>query len=319
MREAIAVIRGASDRHGQDRGPGPRRERRRPGRQGRPAPEEPDGDPVGSIAPVDEEHEQLAPPEDPEDLADVPPVDRPDPPPGPLLGQVLEQLGQGRVVGEAGDREAAVGQGGRRSLVVADVGDGDDQAPARRPPERLELVEPIVLEQLDDLVERARGQPHQLDDVRPVGPVGVEGQAPDGRVAGFAPEDPSVVEVDEATLRRPGQVRGLEDPADDGPGRPLRHPAEDGGGPAVGGDRRALGEPREALRAASVRRLERRPVARHLAAAAAFTFGAATFLSLRSAGASVPTSVSSSSPRMNASTRAWAMSSWICSGGLFMK
>ena len=45
----------------------------------------------------------------------------------------------------------------------------------------------------------------------------------------------------------------------------------------------------------------------------------ASLRSVRLAGASVPTSVSLSSPLMNASTRLNAMSSWICWGGLFMK
>jgi hypothetical protein len=61
---------------------------------------------------------------------------------------------------------------------------------------------------------------------------------------------------------------------------------------------------------------------RHRAAAGAFVFvGAvlASFLSAAFERFSVPTSVSLSSPRMNASTLLWAMSSWIWTGGLFMK
>ena len=59
---------------------------------------------------------------------------------------------------------------------------------------------------------------------------------------------------------------------------------------------------------------------RHDAAVVATLAGApASLRSLRFSGFSVPTSVSLSSPRMNASTRLYAMSSWICWGGLFMK
>ncbi len=57
----------------------------------------------------------------------------------------------------------------------------------------------------------------------------------------------------------------------------------------------------------------------HRAAAAALTLAPASFRSARLGGVSVPTSVSWSSPRMNASTRLNAMSSWIWIGGLFMK
>ena len=57
----------------------------------------------------------------------------------------------------------------------------------------------------------------------------------------------------------------------------------------------------------------------HDAADATLALLPATLRSLRTTGFSVPTSVSVSSPRMNASTRLNAMSSWICCGGLFMK
>ena len=78
---------------------------------------------------------------------------------------------------------------------------------------------------------------------------------------------------------------------------------------------------------APVRRLEAlAPLASPAPAAAAFArapvaTGAveASFLSCAFVRFSVPTSVSLSSPRMNASTRLWAMSSWIWIGGLFMK
>ncbi len=75
-----------------------------------------------------------------------------------------------------------------------------------------------------------------------------------------------------------------------------------------------------ARRADLPRRSAARRVAQgHEAADATLALLPASLRSLRLTGASVPTSVSLSSPRMNASTRLYAMSSWICWGGLFMK
>src|SRR4029077_4864466 len=115
-------------------------------------------------------------------------------------------------------------------------------------------------------------------------------------------------------------VAGLADRADDPAGEALGHVGDEPDGNPVGRDRRLLQDARPRI-LPPVGRFER-----HFAeAAAAFLApgqtGAAE-ASLRSCFLvrfSVPTSVSLSSPRMNASTRWRAMSSWIWTGGLFMK
>jgi len=96
--------------------------------------------------------------------------------------------------------------------------------------------------------------------------------------------------LDDAGAGAPASMRRLEAPLRGGP---LRVPAAPrrGGCPARG----------------------------HDAAVATLALLPASLRNLRFTGASVPTSVSSSSPRMNASTRLNAMSSWIWRGGLFMK
>ena len=138
-------------------------------------------------------------------------------------------------------------------------------------------------------------------------------------MVGRQPEDVPEVLVRPAPLRRPQQVRRLRAETDQRPRRPFagttdKQPLR----AAVRHDRGPLDDPPLAGRGAAVRRLEPALARRHLPAAT-LALVPATFFRRRLAGASVPTSVSLSSPRMKASTRLNAMSSWIWTGGLFMK
>ena len=92
---------------------------------------------------------------------------------------------------------------------------------------------------------------------------------------------------------------------------------EDGGRGLVADDRRPFDDAGRGGLEAPMGRLQLSPLAHRVAAAFVFATPASALASLRDT--SLPTSVSLSSPRMNASTRWCAMSSWIWSGGLFMK
>src|SRR5207247_7748322 len=125
----------------------------------------------------------------------------------------------------------------------------------------------------------------------------------------------------------------LEQHADDPASYRHGQPAHEPGAHPVGVDRGFLDRPR-APAGARDGRADALPIwsgdrahapaaafvpAPRAAASAALAGRLASLRSVRFCGASVPTSVSLSSPRMNASTRVNAMSSWICWGGLFMK
>ena len=113
-------------------------------------------------------------------------------------------------------------------------------------------------------------------------------------------------------------TRRLRSEAEDGPGRTRRQRAQQPGHEAVAVDGRPLHDPGTRA-SAPVGRLEASFAVGHLAAVATLAFVPAIRLTVFLTGSSVPTSVSLSSPRMNASTRLNAMSSWIWCGGLFMK
>ncbi len=88
--EAVAALGRPPDRDRQDRRAGLGRESGRASGQRRPVAEETHRDAVRSVAPVDEERQDLAALEDREDLPDVLPVDRPHPHRLALAGQVFE-------------------------------------------------------------------------------------------------------------------------------------------------------------------------------------------------------------------------------------
>ena len=169
-----------------------------------------------------------------------------------------------------------------------------------------------------DLVLRHVRHAHQLDEVGPVAPVRAQRDATHPRIVGRQPEDVPEVPVRPGALGRPEQVRGLRPEAQDGAGRPSGERPEQPGGEAVADDGRPLHDPRAGA-PAPVRRLETPFAVGHRAAVATLALVPARRLTVFLTGASVPTSVSLSSPRMNASTRLNAMSSWIWMGGLFMK
>ena len=225
--------------------------------------------------------------------------------------------GNGEIVSDDADREAAVGQRRPDGLVAADVaGHHDHRAPAGAPL-RDDLVHARRIDGGDQLLERLGRQPHQLDDVARVLAVRPQREPPDARMVGGQPEDMPEVRVREPPLRRPQEIARLGRGADDRPRRPA--------------GARGRGRPRLpcSRRWPSVRRCGVRipggagaappasPLAHRAAAALDFASPARALASLRDT--SLPTSVSLSSPRMNASTRWCAMSSWIWSGGLFMK
>ena len=141
---------------------------------------------------------------------------------------MLEQLGKRRIVGHDRDRPAPVGDAGADHLVVADVADDQDDRRFDSRQHRSTLVEPSRVDEAPPPRPGCRrGQAHQLDEVAGVVAVGRAG--PGGGRAGLSgrqAQDVPEVLVRPAPLRRPEQVRGPGEPADHGPGRPGRQPAE---------------------------------------------------------------------------------------------
>src|SRR3954467_11753108 len=185
-------------------------------------------------------------------------------------------------------------------------------------------AQPLDLGRVDRLDERLDLVPwherdaHQLDEIRPVPPVRAKPHPTDARVIRREPEDVPEVAVRPPALRRPQQVRRLGAKAQHRPGRASRERPEEPRREAVAEDGRPLHDPRTRT-PAPVRRLETPFAVGHRAAVATLALVPARRLTVFLTGASVPTSVWLSSPRMNASTRLNAMSSWIWMGGLFMK
>ena len=105
-----------------------------PGRERRPRVEQADRDAVVAVAPVHEQGQDLAALQDPEQLAQVAPRDDPDAPALALAAQELEQLREGRVVGDDVGRVAGAGDGGGHGLVVAHVPGDDDHGLPGLPP-----------------------------------------------------------------------------------------------------------------------------------------------------------------------------------------
>ena len=241
--------------------------------------------------------------------------------------------GNDGVVGDDVDRPAVIGDRGGDRLVVADVADGEDQPARRRLPDSVDVgrasdcvdaATPAVSAgcdgrriSLDQVAARTRGRP---DSAR---------RRTRGSSGGSPRTCPKFC-VRPAPLGRPERGTTACEPAPDDPaGRGARRQ-----------DAAASSQARAAVAARTAEPLERRadpararagaaPRARcarrvtALAAAFARPWSAramdASFRSWALVRFSVPTSVSLSSPRMNASTRLKAMSSWIWIGGLFMK
>ena len=199
-------------------------------------------------------------------------------------------------------------------------------------PDLLDTVDPGGIEQGPGRLGAHRRQAHQLDQVARVAAIRPERHPAHGRIVRRQAEHMAEVGIRPAPLRWPEQVGRLNQPADDPRRRTGRQVGEDPLRGPIAQDGGFLDDPRCAGRPA-VGRLERSPRARfdrlarrgsirdgrHRVPAATFALAPASRLSVFLAGASVPTSVSSSSPRMKASTRLNAMSSWIWTGGLFMK
>ena len=143
--------------------------------------------------------------------------------------------------------------------------------------------------------------------------------APSARRAGGWRQAQHVPEVDVGgpALGRPGEVASWMRPPITAARDRGRHVREDGGRRPVADDRRLLDDARGVTRGAGGAPRAALRVGHLVAVAfvlAAVASALASFLD-----SSLPVSVSLSSPRMNASTRSRATSSWSWSGGLFMK
>ena len=193
--------------------------------------------------------------------------------------------------------------------------DDDDQAAAVRrfAPQALDLSRIEVGNHRLELLERPRRKAHQLDEIAAIPEIRAEGHRADPVVVGRQPQDVPEVTVGPATLRRPGEVRQLRGAPDHACRLLRRHGGEDPGQCPIAGHGQTLDDAR-ARTPASMRCLQsavagpraglRPVVGGHEAVAVATLAGApASLRSLRFSGFSVPTSVSLSSPRMNASSR----------------
>ena len=247
-----------------------------------------------------------------------------------LRAQVLEELRERGIVGDDADRHPVPGDGRHHGVVAADMADRVDQpAPGARRRCARSSSTSMYGTIADISSARPRRQAHQLDEVAPVLVIGAQRQPADARVVGRQAEDVPEVAVRPAPLAGPGQVRALDGGADDLAGEALGDHVGQPRGRLVRDDRQTLDDAGAAA-PASMRSLESAlagsaagrsasAVGHFAAAVATWAFVPASLRYVRLASFSVPTRVSSSSPRMNASTRLNAMSSWICCGGLFMK
>ena len=245
----------------------------------------------------------------------------------------LEQLGERGVVGDDVDRPAALGDAAATASLLPTWPSDEDQAARRRPPDVLDLRRASAwTTRATGLVGATRREAHELDEVAGVLAVGREGQAPDPRVVraaarararssrstsaassatgGSPPGEPVPI----TAARRAPAARGRRASRARAPGTPTTAARLDDragrGRPA----RRRCGASRPLRRWRHRRRRPPPSLVRPSRPAPSWPACGARF-----DGFSVPTSVSLSSPRMNASTRSCAMSSWIWSGGLFMK
>ena len=178
-------------------------------------------------------------------------------------------------------------------------------------------------------------QAHQLHEVAAVLPVRAQGQPTHPRMVRRQPEDVPEVPVRPAALGRPERgTTACENRPTISPVGPGGQDVAATGWPPVADDGQTLDDAGAAAprRCGASRRRSRGGAPRARASCGGrrspavttrrsppWPWSPASLRSLRLTGASVPTSVSLSSPRMNASTRLKAMSSWICWGGLFMK
>ncbi len=162
------------------------------------------------------------------------------------------------------------------------------------------------------------GEPHELDHVAGVLPVRTESHPHDPRVRRRQAQHVPEVDVGRPALGWPREIRDLRHAPDHAARDRRRHVREDGGRRPIADDRRLLDEARRRCLEAPVGRLELSLGLGHLVAEA-FVLAAVARSLASFLDTSVPVSVSLSSPRMKASTRSRATSSWSWSGGLFMK
>ena len=246
--------------------PGLRGQRRRPGRQRRPRAEEADRDPVAAVAPVDEQAEHLAPPQDAEDARRLRHGMSLTPHARALARSSSNSSGNERVVGDHADRQPALGDGARRSASLLPMwpdGRRSARRRARRSPgsagsrPRRSSRSPASV---GDLVGRqaAAGASARRGSARTrgrrAGPAG--GRA--GRRAAARGRARSS-RFDQRRLAGQREVRRLGDepraPPADGAGRAGR-PEQPGRAPGRPTTADALDDPRRWSAAASVRRLE---------------------------------------------------------------
>ena len=289
-----------------------------------------DRDAVGAVAPIDEEGQHLAPAQHAEDLPEVAPRDDRDAPRSSRSARRCskssgnEESSATTLIGIPWRAIAAMTASLLPTWPTAKI--SPPRADAR---DAVELVDVDVRDHRGHLVDRPGRQAHQLDEVAPVLVIGAQRQPADARIVGRQPEDVPEVAVRPAPLGRPRQVGALDGGADHLAGEALRDDVGQPRGRLVGDDGQTLDDAGAAA-PASMRSLESAlagdaagrsaaAVGHFAAVVATWAFVPASLRYVRLATFSVPTRVSSSSPRMNASTRLNAMSSWICWGGLFMK
>ena len=181
----------------------------------------------------------------------------------------------------------------------------------------------LAIERADHVLGRHGRQAHQLDEVARVLAIRAQREPPDPRMVRRQPRTWPKLGFDQRRFVGQSRYEACE-PSARGRRRagPAARCARSQRRAPVAGDGRSLDDARS--RAADAGAAPRGAAPRvavggHRAAVATLAFAPAIRLRACLTGASVPTSVSLSSPRMNASTRLNAMSSWICCGGLFMK
>ena len=234
---------------------------------------------------------------------------------GTNLLEVLVEAAVGRVIGDHVQRFTVAQHGRPDEVHAADVHRADqDASPSRsRFGQYLEVVDGH--QSIDDVGGEGR-HAHHVGQVLAVGPKRAARRAPHPRIIGRQAHRSGKVVADDLDLvarQVEGRVTGSgRQWQHNAPGKRADHPFPPDVAP--------VNQPfAETFPVARGRGSGRRHATQAAPAVRGLVLALATFLSCLRTGCSVPTRVSLSSPRMKASTRSCATSSWIWRGGLFMK